>query len=71
MNPILDIRFNLKSEPKNIIKDIHTGMNFDYKKTYIPPLVFYQVILGDGGVDLDKCKDKITYSQFLIILKNL
>ena len=69
MNPILDIRFNLKSEPKNIIKDIHTGMNFDYKKTYIPPLVFYQVILGDGGVDLDKCKDKITYSQFLIILK--
>ena len=70
MNPTLDISFSLNSEPKNIVKDIHTGLDFDYKKTYNPPLVFYQIILGDGGDELNKSKDKITYSQFLVTLKN-
>jgi serine/threonine protein kinase len=70
MNPTVDIRFNVKSEPKNIIKDIHTGLDFDYKKTYNPPLVFYQIILGDGGDELNESKDKISYSQFLVTLKN-
>lgn len=70
-NPIVDISFNVKSEPKNILKDIHNGIDYDYKKTYKHPLVFYQVILGDGGVDLNKYKDKIKYTEALILLKKL